>query len=229
VPDTFGVDLEPSDIIAAIGVVVALVSAIIGGGIAGFFSWFATSQQIKAERIRREQEATEKINSILSALYHELKTVWPTYMDSMGGFLEKWDEAKPFLVSFSGLENYYVIYYGNTQNIGLIPNPELRDKIIETYTALASLRGIWVFHQRFVDSMEASGEQFIKTKAAVPVIDIRSDEYHIARIQSETAARILSGKEPVLKDIFTKLRVQQVKAKAAVTDLISRLEPFSKK
>jgi len=181
-------DFEPSDIIAAIGVVVALASAVVGGLIAGFFSWLATSQTIKAERNRREQEAVEKINSILSALYHELKTVWPIYTDNMGNFLEGWNETKPFLVNFSGLENYYVIYYGNTQNIGLIPNPELRDKIIETYTALASLRGIWVFHQKFVDVMDASGEYFAKTKAAVPVLDVRSEEYHKARVQMGTAA-----------------------------------------
>jgi hypothetical protein len=63
----------------------------------------------------------------------------------------------------------------------------------------------------------------------VPVIDRNTDGYHVARVQYETAAKLLSGKEPVLKDIFTKLRGQQEVAKAAVTDLIGRLEPYSKK
>jgi len=43
------------------------------------------------------------------------------------------------------------------------------------------------------------------------------------------ASSSLAGKEPVLKDIFTKLRMQQAKTKEAVTDLIARLEPYSKK
>ena len=105
-------DFHPADVISVIGIIVALFGAIVGGLIAGFFSWLATSQTIKAERIRREDEATAKITSILAALYHELKSVWPTYIENMGNCLETWDEEKPFLVSVSGVENYYVIYYG---------------------------------------------------------------------------------------------------------------------
>jgi hypothetical protein len=221
-------DLHPADVISAIGIIVALFGAIIGGLIAGFFSWFATSQTIKAERIRRDEEATAKINSILAALYHELKTVWPTYIDNMGNCLEAWDEAKPFLVSVSGVENYYVIYYGNTQNIGLIPDPALRDKIVETYTDLAVLRGIWVLHQRFVGELEEAGVYIKRTMAALPGMDIRTEDYMMARMQAETAAELVRSKEPVLRDVFNKLRLQQAKAKAAVSDLIVRLEPYAK-
>jgi hypothetical protein len=131
-------DLEPSDIIAAIGVIVALVSAVIGGGIAGFFSWLATRQLLRAEAALRKEEKEQAVNTLLCAIYHEVDAIMVPFMKGVYTYFKNLPKDQPCIDFISSIVDFPV-YRGNVKDIGLIPDRLLRHSIILCYTIAESV------------------------------------------------------------------------------------------
>ena len=48
--------------------------------------------------------------------------------------------------------------------------------------------------------------------AALPGMDIRTEDYAVARMQAEAAAEMVRNKEPVLRDVFNKAAIATVES-----------------
>jgi hypothetical protein len=187
----------------------ALYGAIVGGFIAGFFSVFATWLLLRSERKLRQEETKEKVKIILSSLYHELTNVWGLYMAGIGAKLDVLEDEKPFPYTVPMEENYYVIYDGNAHNIGLIPNPRLRDKIITTSTLAKALKDSFLLNNKLNDETVDAQDRMKSDMRSVPL------------------ASIFQDKEKKLIENAPHLKSAHDKTKKEAEELIQALKPFS--
>lgn len=211
-------DLEPADIIAAIGVVVALISAIIGGCIAGFFSWFATSQQINAERKRRQEDANAKAKAVVLALYHELDSVWALYMQSMGVEIEKIpteNQLKAFLIRYPIYSDYFPVYAANVANLGGVPDTKIREGLVWTYTMAKSLMDSYQLNNILLDEAKVAELEYLKSfgnpNSAIP----------------GKCEKLKKRTEDILNDYGPKLRAMHHKCKVQAEALLGDLRIYN--
>ena len=188
-------------------ITVELLSALLGGIIAGIFSLLAIKWQLSVERNLRKDETDKKINAILCALYHELKVSWELYMLNVGDLLEKEPGGSSFNYTISMTEHVYVIYDANAQFVGLIPDFLLRDKIIGTYINLKALKDAYLFHNQFIDSVAEAGA--INSREGTP-----------------GTANVVLIKERVFKDSAAKLRHSHANAKESVSEILELLRTY---
>ena len=180
------------------------IGAALGGIFAGSCSLIAIKAQLDTDRNRRQQESDEKINAILSALYHEVKASWEYYMREGGLQLEKHDMKRLFHVTVSEVCNNHVIYEQNAQHVGLIKDFRLREAIVNTYVSLNGLGSSFVTHNMYVEkSIEAKKQnELLATNA--------TDES-----LKKTRAHLSSATQG--------MKIIHDKTKADVVDLLSRL------
>ncbi|TDY01113.1 hypothetical protein [Thiohalophilus thiocyanatoxydans] len=117
----------------------ALGGAIIGGGIAGFFSLKSTNKAHENAVALEEKKQLELMSGLLQGLHDELETLWDTYSDGVGVQLEALGEDKPLLMYYPVTQEYFPIYMGNSFLIGRIEDTDLRKKIVTTYTKARGL------------------------------------------------------------------------------------------
>lgn len=78
-----------------ITVSISVISAVIGGIIAGYFSLRATNQSHANQKEIAEQNELQVIKSLLQAIHDELETVFENYQASMGNRIESLQDGQP--------------------------------------------------------------------------------------------------------------------------------------
>jgi hypothetical protein len=214
-------DLEPSDVIAAMGVICVLVSAIIGvtgvvigAYIAGYYSDRATKSLLQGQKDAQQEERALKVKAVLSALYHELDSVWRLYMQGMGQEIEKVppaDKPQGFLIVYPIISDYFPLYQANAANIGLIQDTELRNKLVHTYTLAKSL----------VDSYKMNN-QLIKELFELHLQYYKASGINIAVVTE--CKKLRDHAEFVLNNYGSKLRVLHFQCKEKAEELLKLLE-----
>lgn len=138
----------------------ALLGAVVGGILTGLASWLTIRWQLKIESKLQEKEKKDRINALLCALYHEIDSVWESYMSGAGKTMEELADAKDgFMYIVPSMSNYFPIYSGNVATIGLIQDALLRGKITRTYTCAMSLMDGYKLNNKLVELAEEAIER----------------------------------------------------------------------
>lgn len=113
--------------------IMSIISALLGAGIAGYFSNKATRDTLLEQRKRDEENERTLIYSTLCAIHAEMECVLARYMDSMGLRIEELPDNEPLLFYYPLSSDYFSVFNGNSSLIGRIKNENLRKQIIKTY------------------------------------------------------------------------------------------------
>lgn len=132
----------------------SVVSALVGGAIAGFFSLRAVDRSAKKDSEMRKKEEESLLNAFLLSIRDEVDTLWNRYMWGIGEELEKLPENQPFLWQYPLTQNYFSVYDNNSSLIGKIKEDNLRKLIIITYTQAKGLIDSYRFNNEMVKTYE---------------------------------------------------------------------------
>jgi hypothetical protein len=168
-----------------ITVAAALVGAIIGGGITGFFTMRATNKAFKLQQKQANDQEKKLIHGLLRAIHDEVETVWEQYQESMGVQVEALQDGKPIEYYFPVTNDFFTVYNGNSFLIGRIPDHDLRKRIIRTYTLAKGL----------VNSFRLNNEFLYKREMAVKIREETEQEVHKRQADAHSKALIMYAKE----------------------------------
>jgi hypothetical protein len=116
---------------------ISLVSALIGGLIAGFLTVLAQDKAIRAQRQTVQDAEAREVSGILKAIEEELSDVDGWFID----WLEKTLKDRPQQpLNITPIhQNPFTIFDANAAAIGKIADPELRQMIIRSYIRAKTL------------------------------------------------------------------------------------------
>jgi hypothetical protein len=117
--------------------IISLVSALIGGFIAGFLTVLAQDKAIRAQRQAVLDAEAREVTGILKAIEEELSDVDGWFID----WLEKaWKDRPQQPLNVTPIhQNPFTIFDANAAAIGKIADPELRQLIIRSYIRAKTL------------------------------------------------------------------------------------------
>lgn len=116
---------------------ISLVSALIGGLIAGFLTVLAQDKAIRAQRQTVEDAEAREVSGILKAIEEELSDVDGWFIDWLEKALK--DRPQQPLNITPIHQNPFTIFDANAAAIGKIADPELRQMIIRSYIRAKTL------------------------------------------------------------------------------------------
>lgn len=153
--------IEASDFISA------LVGAIVGGLITGFFSLKTTKQALENQKQQSSDNEKTIINSLLQAIHDEIETVYDRYQETMGARLESLGENQPLNFYYPLVSDFFSVYNGNTFLIGRIQNNDLRKQIIKTYTLSKGIVDSFRLNNDLVHKFEHANKLYEESKQEV--------------------------------------------------------------
>lgn len=116
-----------------------LLSALVGGFIAGYFSLRAVQKSIDREKEKMHEDDRKMEFGLLQAIHDEIDIVWESYATSTAPQLESLGDGKPFLFTYPIGQDYFPVYKGNTAVISRIKDNDLRRQIVSVYTQASGL------------------------------------------------------------------------------------------
>ena len=116
---------------------ISLVSALIGGFIAGFLTVLAQDKAIRAQRQAVQDAETREVSGILKAIEEELSDVDGWFIDWLEKALK--DRPQQPLDVTPTRQNPFTIFDANAAAIGKIADPELRQLIVRSYIRAKTL------------------------------------------------------------------------------------------
>src|SRR5581483_7506749 len=128
------------DLISNSSLMSGFIGAVVGGLIAGFFSWTATNRAHKNAEVLTQKRRKQTIVSFLLAVKEEIKVLQVLHQKHIGVYLEAYrDGDDPSNYLWSVTEDYFSVYKTNCINLGLVNQHELRAMIVKTYLHAMSL------------------------------------------------------------------------------------------
>ncbi|MCA2019180.1 hypothetical protein LDJ79_23985 [Vibrio tritonius] len=146
----------------------AILGAISGGLITGWFSMKATSTSFENQQKQLDDSEKKLISGLLQALHDEIETVYERYQDIMGARLETLPDGEALTFYYPLVSDFFTVYNGNSFLIGRIPSNDLRKQIIKTYTLA---KGI-------VDSFRLNNDLVGKFELANKIYEESQQEIH---------------------------------------------------
>lgn len=146
----------------------AIIGAIIGGGITGYFALKSTTNAYHFQQKMSEQNENELIQGLLQAFHDEIETVFERYQETMGAKIESLKEGDALQVYYPLISDFFSVYNGNSFLIGRIPENDLRKQIIKTYTLAKGM----------VDSLRMNNELLQKFEYWYQVFQESKSEVH---------------------------------------------------
>ncbi|WP_145585663.1 hypothetical protein [Yersinia rochesterensis] len=113
---------------------ITLASAVVGGIIAGYYSFKATKEAHQNQKKVADENEKLIIKSLLQAIHDELETVFDRYQETMGSKIESLEKNTPLMMYYPLVSDFFTVYNGNSFLIGRIKDNDLRKSIIKTYT-----------------------------------------------------------------------------------------------
>jgi hypothetical protein len=197
-------------VIAFIGFIGALLGAWLGGWLAGKYSRQATKDLLDGERKKREAEQKEQVQALLCALFGEIKSVWSNYMETSGNMVEAIPDNQPVRIYVPIIADYFPIYHGSVQMLGLIEDEHLLAQIISGYNVAKGL----------VDTLRLNNDFNSQRDHAHDQVFLNNTN------QTQTVLKI---KEQTLAAYGPKVKEAHARAKKIAENLIPLLESAVKK
>jgi len=191
--------------VAWIGFVGAIVGAIVGGFLAGHYSRQATKDLLDEERENRKIEKKERVKSLLCAIDSEIRNVWDHYMETIGKRIEELPDNQAFRFYVPIIGDYFPVYHGNVNSLGLVIDDTLRHKIISTYNLAKSLVDTYKLNNQLNKERDTASDQLTYTN-------------------SSQANRVLQMKEQSLVAYGPMVKAFHLKTKKAIEELLGMLD-----
>ena len=143
---------------AMVGVISSLISALIGGAIAGWFTMRAVQRAHENDVAKQMKAELGQLSGIYQALHDEISTLWDVYTLRIGASLEALPANQPFAMYWPVSNHYFTVYEANSVFIGRIPDDELRQLIVMTYTKAKGLLDSFMMNNHMLEKLEASAQ-----------------------------------------------------------------------
>ena len=163
-----------------LSLVVGLSSAVVGGGIAGYFSWKATTRAHEYQSKQEKDYRAQRLQNLLQALHDELETIWERYQRMVGVQVEALKSGEPFPYHFPIFEDYFVIYNSNAELLGEIPDSDLRKLIVVTFTSAKGLVDSYRHNNFIIEKLEREALIFNETKAKAHETSVQYYKQYLA-------------------------------------------------
>jgi hypothetical protein len=124
------------DIVSAL---IGFIGALVGAWIGGRYSRQATKDLLDGEREKRKADQKEQVQALLCALLEEIKSVWSNYMETSGKMIEGIPTGQSVRIYIPIIADYFPIYHGSVQMLGLIEDKHLLTQIISGYNVAKGL------------------------------------------------------------------------------------------
>ncbi|MBD5779925.1 hypothetical protein IEN85_10535 [Pelagicoccus sp. NFK12] len=141
-----------------------LLSAVVGGLIAGVFSILATVVTLNHQKKKRKTEEEDLIFGLLQAIYDEVDTLWSRFRDTSGSYIGNLEPGSAFLFLVPISQDYFIVYKNNAHLIGKIKDNDLRKAIVSTYTKGSGLIDSLRMNNLMVENVEHWHQMFLQTK-----------------------------------------------------------------
>ncbi|MPY73921.1 MAG: hypothetical protein GEU87_06650 [Alphaproteobacteria bacterium] len=185
---------------------VSIISATIGGAVAGGFAVRAGRNGSESAAKLQEDIRQKALRGILQGLHQEIGTLWQRYQDSMGNFVETLPNGQPLQRYYPVSQDFFVVYTGTAFAIGQIEDEDIRRKIVTTYTRARGLVSSFLMNndmlQRYENAHWAAG-QFSGTQQA-PFFASQEREYLVRLV--DYAAGLKSSHSEFKRDVEDVLR-----------------------
>ena len=142
----------------------AIIGAIVGGLITGFFALESTRRSFRNQREHADENEKKIIQGLLQAIHDEIETVYDRYQETMGSKLESLGEGGALTFYYPLVSDFFSVYNGNAFLIGRIPDNDLRKQIIKTYTLSKGMVDSFRLNNDLVQKFEHSSKVFGETK-----------------------------------------------------------------
>jgi len=123
--------MELSD--ALVNSLTALISAVIGGGLTGYFTLKATDKAIRDQNDKEIRRDEREVENLLDALGVEIKTLWEFHMRRVGQRVEALPDGQPLEFYYPLTQDYFTIYNSNAALIGRIKDCNVSEAIVVCY------------------------------------------------------------------------------------------------
>ncbi|MGP1204240.1 MULTISPECIES: hypothetical protein [Serratia] len=130
---------KDADVDNLITFIITISGAVVGGAIAGHYSFKATKDAHENQKRIADENERNIITSLLQSIHDEIETVFDNYHENMGVKLESLEENTPLLFYYPLVSDFFPVYNGNTFLLGRIKDNDLRKSIIKTYTLAKGL------------------------------------------------------------------------------------------
>ena len=132
----------------------ALVGAIVGGALTGYFALRATDKAHRQQMDLQDDNRKKLINGFLQAVHDEVETLWESYQTGVGVQLEALSEGYALLMYYPVTQDYFTVYTTNGYLIGHVTDPDLRRLIVQVYSKARGLIDSYRMNNEFVGKIE---------------------------------------------------------------------------
>ena len=150
-----------------VNLVAGVSGAVVGGGIAGYFSIKATEKAFKNQRLLAQENEAQLLNNFLLAIYDELDTLYDRYSDTVGGYIEELKEGDALNFYYPVVSDFFIVYNGNSFLLGKIDDDVLRKKIVATYTLAKGLIDSFHLNNELVSKFEFANKLYYESKSDI--------------------------------------------------------------
>ena len=145
----------------------AIIGAVIGGLIAGYFALRATNKSHENQQKLSTHNDELAMAGYLQAIHDEIETVFDRYQESMGARLESLDDREALAYYYPLVSDFFTVYSGNSNLIGRVESNDLRKQIIVTYTLARGLVDSYRMNNDLVSKWEYSEKLFSESQLEV--------------------------------------------------------------
>ena len=138
-----------------------ILASVLGGLITGFFSWLATKEAYKHNKLLKDEELKLYEKATALSIIEELKVLKEAYEDDMDKYYNELKENKYLDSTYTITQDFMTVYSQNAGEIGLIKNVELRNLIIKSYTLLKKYIEHLVNYQELLEDFMNNRKKFI--------------------------------------------------------------------
>lgn len=155
---------QPIFLIVIIPLIAAAIAGLGGALVGGHITSKSTREAVRLEHemeLKRQQQFEEiALQHFYEAIYTELNSSWRAYMSNLGLALERLPAGKAFdsvLPFWPGCEEFPV-YKAHLEQIGKIPNSELRISIVQTYAKFEGMVATALLNNKLLEEFIRAGE-----------------------------------------------------------------------
>lgn len=138
---------------------IGFLSGLVGAGVGGWFTLYATEKTIKSNYEAQEQEEERELRALLSSLGVELNALWQFHQRRIGYQIEQMTEKDAVMFYYPLTQDYFTIYNSNASFVGRLDDNELRKAIVVTYNKCKKVVDSFIYNNTlFLDYQQMNYE-----------------------------------------------------------------------
>ncbi|WGV22921.1 hypothetical protein QIY50_12660 [Pseudomonas putida] len=184
------------------------ISALVGGGIAGWFGFKATKKAHEYALQKAESEEVKVTTQTLRLMLVEIQTAWKIYKEEYAPDLEALPDDAPHLLVFPLGENIFVVYDSAPSCMANLPS-EVSETLVRIYMRMKGMVAmIKLNNEETLEAIRLGQEQVLKLTVSGKDPKDLEDTFimHQARkMKMETNARSMRGLAAEIDSLYKRL------------------------